>query len=587
MPGNSTEQPHSGTKLTRISHVLSYAILAGGIATVVFSAYMVAITYSPLPFSDGWVQIFSSRAGEDPLSWQWLWRLHNEHRLILPKLFLVGDLRLFHATQVSLLTSIFVIQLLLLVLLGWSMRVLGGWRGSWWRSGAGLAAFCLFCPTQWENFVWGFQTCFVLPGLFATLSFLGLLLYSVRWRETDKRGAWKFLLLSVIAALGATYSLANGNLLWPLLLVAALLLRLPLAAALSYGISGAISTALYLHNYVRPPQNSNPAVSIQSPLKLLQYLTIYFGSTWVRENTALVLPVLLGAAGLALAAVFLWRGRRVEPRMRPFQLQLLLILLFCVGTGFLTALGRVSSGDMQAFSSRYQTIALLFWCCLGLLLLGTCFASHSRTLSVLMQTALLAVLLRGAVLARFPLRDAREHAFQLHAAAVALQMEVNDSKQLKEAFPIPEYVIGFAPLMREDHLSIFAKKSTVRLGDKFSADFPIASPDRCAGALQSVEDLTDAAHPALRITGWAWDRKDKRPPASMVAVADGAVVGFGAIGDWRPMIRAANHYLKTSFIGFTGYAKPPDRNTEVSVYGVLSGDMPQACYVTKVPPGVP
>ena len=85
---------------------------------------------------------------------------------MIPKLFLVVDLRLFQATQVFLLTSILVIQFLHLTLLGWSMQVLGGWRGDVWRTGIGIAAFCLFCPSQWFNFVLGLQVNFVLLGLF-------------------------------------------------------------------------------------------------------------------------------------------------------------------------------------------------------------------------------------------------------------------------------------------------------------------------------------------------------------------------------------------------------------------------------------
>jgi len=139
---------------------LSYAILLGGFITIGVAAFLVVISYSSLPFSDGWTPVAAAASGVHLLSFDWLVRQHNTHRLVIPKLLLIADLRLFQYRQVFLLASIFVIQLLHWLLPGWSMKVLGGWRGAVWRSGVGVSAFCLFCPSQWENFVWGFQVCF-------------------------------------------------------------------------------------------------------------------------------------------------------------------------------------------------------------------------------------------------------------------------------------------------------------------------------------------------------------------------------------------------------------------------------------------
>src|SRR5208282_1256493 len=162
---------------SRVSSWLSYAILLGGILTIAVVLRLVVTTYSSLPFWDGWMQV-GLEGGEHPLSPAWLWKPWNEHRMVIPKLFLAADLYGFQARQVFLLASILTIQFLHLALLSWSMWVLGGWRGALWRTGTGLAAFCLFCPAQQENFVWGFQVCFVLPPLLASVSFISLLLYA-------------------------------------------------------------------------------------------------------------------------------------------------------------------------------------------------------------------------------------------------------------------------------------------------------------------------------------------------------------------------------------------------------------------------
>ena len=322
----------------RISIALSYAILLAGLLTVSAAVYMVIASYSSLPSTDGWEQIDVALRGVNPLSPAWLWAQHNEHRMVIPKLFVAADLLLFRATQKFLLTSILATQFLLLMVLGWSMRVLGGWRGPVWRTGVGIAAFCLFWPTQWENLIIGFSICFILLEFFATVSFVELMLY---WKHSQRQpGKWHtrmYLLLSVLSALAATYSLSNGNLLWPLLVVAALVLRLRLAAVLSFLLTGTASTALYLHNYHRPPGHGNPVSSIHLPLEIFQYIATYFGSPWVRHDIRLA--TLIGIVGLAAAFFVLFRFRSYLQASRSFPVMLVLIMVFCLGTAFITSLG--------------------------------------------------------------------------------------------------------------------------------------------------------------------------------------------------------------------------------------------------------
>ncbi len=95
-----------------IASVLSYAILLGGILTIAVTLYMVVVSYSSLPYWDGWTQVGIAAGGESPLSPAWLWHQHNEHRLVIPKLFLAADLSCFRPARTFLLVSIFLIQML-------------------------------------------------------------------------------------------------------------------------------------------------------------------------------------------------------------------------------------------------------------------------------------------------------------------------------------------------------------------------------------------------------------------------------------------------------------------------------------------
>lgn len=568
---------------SRALPILSYVILLGGIITIGFSAYIVVVSYSSLPYWDGWIQIDFAAHGGNPLTSDWLWKQHNEHRMPIPKLLLLADLYWFHARQVLLLASIFVIQFLQLLLLAWSMRALAGWRGALWRTGVGLGAFCLFCPSQWENLTWGFQVCFVLPGLFASVSFIGLLLYWIRSREPTSHASshWKYLLLSVAAALGATWSLVNGNLLWPLLLAAALLLQLRLTAVLSYAIAGALSSAAYLYNYARPWYAVN---STKTPGNMLQYLAAYFGSSWV--GSSFRLAEVVGVTGLAVCfLLFLWLRSYVRS-CRPFNVQLVLTLFFCVGTGLITSLGRSGFGISQAFSSRYQTVSLLFWCCVGLLLLGAVSALRRRSsfAVLLSQVILLAIMLVGTKYAEIPLIRARVRGFKLNAAAMSLVTNVPDVEQLRWAYGEPDHLVTITPYMRQEGLSVFAEPDSWLLGKPLESAFSPAPSNQCTGELESSVAMSGvvARPPALRITGWAWDYKHGQPPSRIVAATYGMITGLGAMGDWRPMYRTAHPWMTTNYIGYTGYiqeARPPG---PVEIYAILNGNPAPACLIATV-----
>jgi hypothetical protein len=564
---------------SRAPSLLSYAILLGGILTIAVTLHMVVISYSPLPYWDGWIQFDTAASGSGPFSPAWLWQQHNEHRLVIPKLFLAVDLRLFQGRQVFLLASIFMIQLLHLALLSWSMWVLGGWRGTLCRSGTGLAAFCLFCPAQRENFIWGFQVCFVLPQLLASLSFVALLLYWMESRQHPDRPSSKFLLASVLAALGATYSLANGNVLWPLLVAAAVYLRLRWPAILSFAITGLVSTAFYLYHYARPAAHADPIASLRSPLMVIKYLGVYFGGSWVHHNIHTTEVVLL--AGLGIVMILLLPALGYARDFRVFAVQLVLTMAFCAATATITALGRANFGIGQALATRYQTVALLFWCCLGLLLLGATFARpHRQFFFLVAQLCVLAIFVRGAVIARYTFNQARKRAFAQNVIAASLITGVYDPELLlAEANPQMHLLLRAADYMKVNHLSLFSSNLPSELGKPLESVFPMISFGECAGALKSVVPINELDGPGLRVMGWAWDIKHQQIPPAIVVTTNGVISGLGAVGWWQADVRTMKPKMSRSYIGFVGYLPEPPPGSLVNVYAVLRGKPAEACYL--------
>ena len=566
------------TGIGRLVDALSWVILAGGFLAALYSSYIVVVSYSSLPYWDGWVEIdFPATGGISAL--EWIWSQHNEHRLLISRLFMLADLHWFHARQTLLLVTIFVVMCLQVVVLAWSMRALGGWRGSLWRTGVGLAAFCLLCPSLWEMLVWGECVCFAMPGLFAILSIAGLALYWVRSQdELTKLYATKFLVLSVAAALGGSWSLLNGNLLWPLLVCAALLLRLR-RAVVTYLIAGAVSTALYLYDYISPSYALNSA---RTPVATLGYLATYFGSSWVNDRFRLA--TILGLTGLAACFWLTVRLRHYIRNFQPFHVQLILIMLFCAGTGFITAFGRSGFGLQQASTSRYQAFALLFWCCLGLLLLaGAALRQSPRQVGTLViQVIVVCIMLGASLFARNPLIRARVHGFKMHTAAASLITGVPDMENMKWVYRQPDYLYSLVPYMRRERLSVFRDPISQLLDQPLSSAFQLAPPTDCTGAVESSVAMNHALPATLRIAGWAWDFKHQAPPVAVVMASEGMITGVGAMGDWRVLDKASHPWMTTNFIGYTGYVQGSRPMGPVEVYAITKGTPAAACLIATV-----
>jgi hypothetical protein len=579
----ATQQADSGdqkeARLSAVASLLSYAILAGGLATIMVAVYVVILGHSKLPYWDGWTQIdFAANEGPGH-TLDWLWRQFNQHRVVIPKLFLLADLRWFHATQTFLLVSNLVIQLMHLLLLAWSMRVLGGWRGRLWRTAVGLVAFCLFCPSQWPNMVLGFTgLCCYLPPFLATVSAVGLLLHWRSSREGSHRARWMYLLLSVAAGLCATYSLSNGNLIWPLLLIVAILLRVRAAAIVTIVAVAAAGIFAFFYNYT--VYLTPEAVSSSGQLVgLVRYIAVYFGSSWVTSNVRTA--ELLGVAGFLILAFVLWRLPgyfRAAPAM---AVQFSFLLLFALGTGVITAPGRLVFGLDQAFSGRYQSFALLFWGCMGLLLLGMASLRPREDLFLFSQFALVAIMFFAASKTQTLLLKVRWHGFNVNLAAVALETGIPDTAQLAWADSHADYARGFIPFMRDQHLSVFTEAEPYSLGRELNSEFTVEDRGNCTGKIELVTPIAGGGSRSLRISGWAWDVRENRAPSKVVVATDGIITGLGLGGDLRPK-QEVGAQTTGQFAGFVAYVPKVSRSSKLDIYAVSDENSKSACYIASV-----
>jgi hypothetical protein len=271
-------------------------------------------------------------------------------------------------------------------------------------------------------------------------------------------------------------------------------------------------------------------------------------------------------------------------RQSPFLIQLSLLIIFCVATATVTAVGRLHLGLEQATASRYQVFALLFWCALGLSLLFRIASDRTNERKfVLFSGFILLVMLASATQVRYPINDARWHQIRLRSISLALLTDVHDTEQLALAFPNPNTVVRDAEYLRRNRLSIFAETAYSQLGQPLQSVYRDQSSEECSGYIASSQMFPAAASRGLRVTGYAWNRVRGVPITEVIFTSeDGRIRGFGST------VTIPMHSVKpgptadAKRFGWLGYAGQLPDHGKVEAYAVLEKQLGSVCRFAEV-----
>ena len=205
------------------------------------------LNYTRLPWFDAWEHwILYLRSGE---SWTFLFSQHNEHRIPVSRVLYLVDQRWFGADARFLLWCTFLAQFgsaLVVYRLASSSRALS--RVTRMHI-LGLVLAITFAASQWINFTWTFQVCFVVV-FFAAIAAFGALSNSVRPSRAPEQGvSAPWLMTAIVMAVIATGSMANGLLVWPLLVVMAACIGLPKSSVAALAVTGGVVIGAYMYGY--------------------------------------------------------------------------------------------------------------------------------------------------------------------------------------------------------------------------------------------------------------------------------------------------------------------------------------------------
>ncbi len=554
--------------------VLGAAALGAGALTVASTLGFLWESHWSGPVGDFWRFVPMLRAYEQGDA-DFFWRLfqpHGGHRLFFPRLLYLAEYRLFRGTNVFLISCSVVIQAVTALLL-----IRRTWRDGgalprpalWFL--AGLTLLLLFSATQIENFARAWNVHWFL----ACSAMIWALLALVRTREALSGGggtgaAVAWLGLCIASAAISSYSMVNGLLAWPILLLVAWALRLPWRFGLSLAVAAVLIAGPYPLDY-RGPDHGTPLRVLgsvfASPLATGHWVAACAGAplSWIHPRAG----TLLGAVGVVAAAGFAIHFAFRRASARPIDAVYVGIVLFCVGSMVMASLGRLQYTRSWA-GHRYQAWTLLFW--LGLVSLTLLPLAARQVRQARRQAAGLLVAAGvavwvGAVIGPAHLRRARQiadFAATARDANLALLVGIEHFPSYFRVLPLVDLKLRidsaaiFTPFLRERRLGVFASDDLRYLGLRIGEDLTVAATPSCYGKVTDGFILSDDEETqGVRLRGWAWDRERRSLPRSiLVADPAGEVIGLGRAERTGPLSRASPDPDGSAWFA---YARPPQQ----------------------------
>lgn len=500
-----------------------------------------------VPFWDDWELVdLLQRASAGTLRFGDLWAQHNEHRLLLPNLVMLGLARATGwDTRVTMGAS-FIVSLGTLAVLGLiiqsTIRRSAPAFSPWVFLGASLMTFSM---VAWQNWLWAWQVQVFMNALAACVMAWSLGRYGAR-----APGPW----LAMLAAIAGALTFANGVALLPIVPVVLALdprgdatvwwRRRP---AITMAVIGALAVAIYLIGYERPPDHPSPLVALAHPLDLLRFLLAYLGAPvalgWRLAASTSTTPVVLisiayGAIGLGVVVAggaWLWRRDASD---RALLVPWVALVLFTVLSGIMTGVGRLGVSLDQALASRYTTTSALFWvsvAALAALAMSRALRAHTEISRRVMTLGAVAVLAQVMVLVGY----AGSWAYGLGMAAVKHETLRRGGECLRFYRSAPPACLK---LLYPDVAGLRDRASrleTLALGpfaasrrERPLASYAVAEGAEAAGGIDFLGP--DESRTEFILVGWGMNPVTRRAVDAVLVAIDGEVIGRAVTGLQRP-----------------------------------------------------
>ena len=307
-----------------------------------------------VPFRDQWwfapdvADYWSGR-----YAWGRLWRPSGDHRVVVPRMLMLGLAGWTHWDVRAEIWFGFVLACGGLLLVADLARRTLGPVTRWWAWTVPVSSAALFSMAAWQSWTLGWMMTAHLCVFGAILVAWGLGRYA-----TSGHGLSCMLIGSAVAA----YSYLSGLALLMLLPVATAALprhrrRLHVTITAAWAV---VLIALYFSGYPQRSVTRPIDAGVLDAKAIGLFVVHYLGSPLANGRPGVAFAWGTGALLAIVSTALLLRSSATRPAAVPW----LLLAAFVVASAVVTAVGRLSAGPEAALFSRYALVSGLLWACM-------------------------------------------------------------------------------------------------------------------------------------------------------------------------------------------------------------------------------
>jgi len=487
------------------------------------------------------------------LSFADLFALHNEHRILLPRLVMLGLGSLTHYNTVAemylswLLLCIicFILFKLFVRLFGFSKMTMAKFIPVVWL---------VFGLRQYDNLLWGFQLVYFMVVLFFLLA--------VYLLAESKKVDWRFG-LAIVCGMASTFSLAGGLLVWPVGLIQILFTArtrakrlggLDIVKTATWTIAGIAVYILYFTGYTQPQHTVNLLYSLQHPGIAGMFGLVAMGNPLSNDQYT------AASIGLLLLIMYILVGAALfcKPRTWKLKFPFLSLVIFTIAVAGVLAVTRSEWGEGTAMVSRYATMTMMG--VIGLYLLAISIDWQNINYKYFLSGFLCSLIVGGLIVtditAYFNIGYAM-HAERRLAAYYLETYQYQSDENLAKLLPWPDVLKERVHTLVKYNLNVFSEPQLT------GSDLKPLS----AGPLFYIEEVNGKRPPSqeplslqfegvetLRIKGWAIDQNNGKAAGGVLLDIDGRLEVPALYGLDRPDIADFHKNNNYRFSGFEAAA---------------------------------
>ena len=323
---------------------------------VVALFYMINYSVN-IPYMDQWDGFLNILVAlrEGSFGFAHLWAQHNEHRILFPKIIMLFLALLSHWNVIwEQYFSLFLQICTFLLILNIKKLTSPVKQKPVYFLFIIITSMLFFSMVQYENWVWGWQIQIFLNIFSATFSIWIIIKYPDNWTG---------LLLAIVGAIIATYSFANGMIIWAIIFMALLLSDITTKKIfIAIWITAALAVSFsYLYEYEKPLHHPSLFSFINHPLDYIIFFFSFIGAP-MGVCFGLTGSAIIGVTGISIFIILLL-NMVINSQKHPIEKYIpwICLILYALITAAITGIGRSGFSANQALYSRYTSFSLLFW----------------------------------------------------------------------------------------------------------------------------------------------------------------------------------------------------------------------------------